>query len=112
MDTCGVPESYFNNSNEFIYFRAIFPTTKLGARRNAISTPVQTTIKTCLTKYSEKHAHSYNSINNNKQQMMLTLEKKEKKVLRRRRKQGKKSDSYTDPVECLIIFNPWIWSPL
>ena len=73
-----MPESYFNNSNEFIYFCAIFPTTKLGARRNAISTPVQTTIKTCLTKYSEKHAHSYNSINNNKQQMMLTLEKKKK----------------------------------
>lgn len=109
-----MPESYFNNSNEFIYFCAIFPTTKLGARRNAISTPVQTTIKTCLTKYSEKHAHSYNSINNNKQQMMLTLEKKKKNCAQKKKKKktGKKSDSYTDPVECLIIFNPWIWSPL
>ena len=69
-----------------------FLTTKLGSKHNAISTPVQTTTKTCLTKYSETHAHNYNSISNNKQQMMLTFKKK-KKMLRRKRTEKKWGES-------------------
>lgn len=72
-----MPESYLNNNNEK-NLKHHFLTTKLGSKHNAISTPVQTTTKTCLTKYSETHAHNYNSISNNKQQMMLTFKKKKK----------------------------------
>ena len=107
-----MPESYLNNNNEK-NLKHHFLTTKLGSKHNAISTPVQTTTKTCLTKYSETHACNYNSISNNKQQMMLTFKKKKNAQKKKNgKKVGGKSDSYTDPIERLIIFNPWICSPL